>query len=338
MGGVCAGLAQEQPIGPGWVRAAFAAATLVGGLGLIAYLACWLIIPEERDPGSAGGVAWVVRLAQACTICAGLLVLAAVAAAGTLFGFGWIVAALAAVVLVGVLVLGTGLGPAWVLLPMAALTLPALGVAADGLRLRPDLAHLTVAPRVLAASTAGTVRAGLGTTLIDLRRTALPSSGVAVLKVQGGVRRTIIALPSDRCVHVTLQYRDKPFVAQVGAQLTGEVPVTGVKLFGRVVNAAAHPITSFGPASGAWLRIDFTSLGGSLYIRDYPASVDPDVDPDWPGYPVVLEPRPDTRGVPRRAAARLVAHWRARHAAQLRSQRLVGALMPGPCVPGGATG
>ena len=125
----------------------------------------------------------------------------------------------------------------------------------------------------------------------------------------------------------------------MAAQLTGVLPVTGAKLFGRVVNAGRGTIESSpGPSSSTSLRINFTSLGGSLYVRDYPASVDPEVEPDWPGYRVLPEPRPDIKGVPRRAAARLIAHWRTRHAAQVRSQRLIDALMPGPCAPGGAVG
>lgn len=183
------------------------------------------------------------------------------------------------------------------------------------------------------------MQAGLGTTLIDLRRTALPSSGMVTLRVEGGVRRTIIALPSDRCVHVRLDYQAKPFVAKVAAQLAGVVPVTGVELFGRVVNTGRGTIESTsGPTPGATLQIDFTSLGGSLYIRDYPAFVDPEVEPDWPGYRVFPEPRPDTKGVPRRAAARLIAQWRTRRAAQVRSQQRIDELMPGPCVPRGGVG
>lgn len=336
--GVCAGLARDRPVSLGWVRAAFVAATLVGGLGVVAYLACWLIIPGEGEEEPTGGVSWIVRLAQACAACAALAALGAAGATATVFGFGWAVAALTAAVLISVLVLWPRRGPAWALLPIAVLTLPSLAVAADGLHLQPELSHLTVAPRALSARAVDTVQAGLGTTLIDLRRTALPNSGVVALTVEGGVRRTIIALPSDRCVHVTLEYHAKPFVDQVAAQLTGALAVTGAKLFGRAIDGGRWTTSSFGSASGPWLRVDFTSLGGSLYIRDYPTSVDPEFDPDWPGYPVFPEARPDIRGVPRRAAARLIAHWQIRHAAQVRSQSLIDALTPGPCVRGGAVG
>jgi hypothetical protein len=91
----------------------------------------------------------------------------------------------------------------------------------------------------------------------------------------------------------------------------------------------------FYPGRGLVLRIDFTSAGGSLYVRDYPDSVDPDVHPDWPGYRVFPERRPDTTGVPKRAARKLIRAWRVRRRAEVRSQRLVDSLMPGPCATGG---
>jgi hypothetical protein len=73
-------------------------------------------------------------------------------------------------------------------------------------------------------------------------------------------------------------------------------------------------------------------------VRDYPDDVDPESEPDWPGYPVFPESRPDTTGTPKRAAQRLVRHWRVRHSAQLRSKRLVDALRPGPCAAKKANG
>ena len=84
------------------------------------------------------------------------------------------------------------------------------------------------------------------------------------------------------------------------------------------------------------LRIDFTSTGGSLYVRDYSDSVDPEAMPDWPGYPVFPEARPSTQGLSKGQARYEVASWRVRHAAEVRSQRLINSLMPGPCAIAGA--
>ncbi len=66
-------------------------------------------------------------------------------------------------------------------------------------------------------------------------------------------------------------------------------------------------------------------------MRDYPDIVDPASVPDWPGYPVSPEPRPNIAGTPKAAARRLLDNWRVRHREQLRSQRRIERLRPGPC-------
>ena len=66
-------------------------------------------------------------------------------------------------------------------------------------------------------------------------------------------------------------------------------------------------------------------------MRDYPDDVDPADQPDWPGYPVFLEERPDTTGLAAREAKRMVREWRARRKAQERSKQRIDALMGGPC-------
>ena len=45
--GVCAGIADYLAVDVTIVRVAFAVFTFLGGAGIPAYLACWLLIPEE---------------------------------------------------------------------------------------------------------------------------------------------------------------------------------------------------------------------------------------------------------------------------------------------------
>ena len=47
LAGVCAGLAKYLNVDVTVIRIIWALITLLGGSGIIAYLICWLIIPEE---------------------------------------------------------------------------------------------------------------------------------------------------------------------------------------------------------------------------------------------------------------------------------------------------
>lgn len=48
LGGVCAGLGNFFTIDPVLVRVLWAVSFFIGGVGLLAYLVAWIIIPEER--------------------------------------------------------------------------------------------------------------------------------------------------------------------------------------------------------------------------------------------------------------------------------------------------
>jgi signal transduction histidine kinase len=63
IGGVCAGLGAHLDIDPLLLRIAFGAATLASGVGLIAYLLAWILLPaEDAKAGSrAGAIAGAVR-------------------------------------------------------------------------------------------------------------------------------------------------------------------------------------------------------------------------------------------------------------------------------------
>jgi hypothetical protein len=331
---VCVGLAAVTRQSVGWIRAAFVVGALIGGLGIALYLACWLIIPVqgEGEGGARPGPTGVVVLAQACAACVALVVLAASGAAATVFGFGWVVVGIAAVILVGVLVGRPALGPAWALLPVAALTVPALAVAAGGLRLTTQVEASAVAPASAEAVAHHVYRGGLGTMFVDLRRTALPATGTVPLRIEAGLRRTIVALPADRCVHVVVHYVVHPFAARLTALLTAHQSIfSDVVVFGRFYDRSSDTVTPPGTRPGPVLDIAFSSQGGSLYVRDYPDALDPEIRPDWPGFQVHVEQRPDTRGVPRRAAKRLLRNWRARRAAEQANAGLVNSLLPGPC-------
>jgi phage shock protein C len=55
--GVCGGLGRYLGIDPVLLRIAFVVLALAGGGGVILYLVCWILIPEERPGEELGGSA-----------------------------------------------------------------------------------------------------------------------------------------------------------------------------------------------------------------------------------------------------------------------------------------
>jgi phage shock protein PspC (stress-responsive transcriptional regulator) len=336
LGGVCRGVGEARGISTGWLRVAVLALTMCGGLGAVLYLAAWLILPS-RSGQDVHGTRGIVVLAKALSELVGLAILAAAGAAATVFGFGWIVFGVAAATFVTTFSLRR-LGPGWALLPLVALTVPAAALAADGVQLAPtDGAHVVRVPAPALALHAGsrTYRSGLGTLLLDLRRTPLPHRGKLVLHIRAGIRRTIVALPSDTCVNVVVHPHVNPFPVRLASLLAGRDDHTfaDVFLFGSDDTGWLAPRSStlVRPRPGPTLEVDFSSEGGSLYVRDYPDHVNPDLDPYWPGFPVIPESRPDTRGLSRTLARREIRSWRARRIRELAAQRRYRSVVGGPC-------
>lgn len=344
IGGVCAGLATRWNVPVARVRLACVIGSLLLGLGLVVYLAAWLILPAEGDTDNSlgTGARAIVQIAQVCGALLGLAALGGAATVATVFGFGWVVFALAAALLVGTLVSWPRVKPAWVLLPIGALALPSVAMAASGVAIDPQMAPVTLAPRTVAELPDAPVRNGLGLIEVDLRETQWPASGRIPLRIEAGVRRTLVALPADRCVRVEVRQRAVPVATRVAGAMVGFADAggndglaatPGAQVFGALgyddlitapVRAARRPAPT--------LVIDYASDGGQLVVRDYPDEVDPSVEPDWPGYPVTVEPRPHTADLSRRETREQLRDWRARRPAQIRSQRRIERLLPGPCV------
>jgi phage shock protein PspC (stress-responsive transcriptional regulator) len=338
LAGVCAGIAAFRGLSVVWVRVAFVAGALLGGLGVGLYIACWLILPSADGAEQSSEQAGAVRLASACAAAAGLIVLALIAAVATVFGYGWIVFALAGACLV--LAALRRMSASWILMPVAALTLPAVAVAASSLRLAPQAGTRVLTAQNASALSRTVYSSGLGTMLIDLRRTSFPTGGTIPLTIRAGIRRTIVALPHNTCVHVVVHDQVHPFAGQLAALLDGHStpPFDALVLFGRVygatagtspdVNASTPPTKVPGPT----LEIDVVSQGGGVYVRDYPDDQAPSYSPDWPGFAVHIDSPPSKqleRG--QRRYERDLAYWRHRVAQERGWQRQLDTLMPGPC-------
>jgi phage shock protein PspC (stress-responsive transcriptional regulator) len=328
LGGVCAGLAARWGVPVARVRLGLLLACVVLGLGALVYVAAWLILPEDGIDGSQRPI---VLVAQAIGALLGIATLAAAAGAATIFGYGWVVFGAACLVLVGVLAGWARLGPAWALLPVGALVLPSVAMAVGGVRIEPSTSTKVLTPRTLADIPKGTLRSGLGLLTVDLRRTALPATGTIPLRIEAGPRRTLVALPHDRCVHVVVNQHGEPPALHLAGPFIRHYGQEAPRIFGsgRPPRFKTFRNTPKAPV----VEIDFITVGGSLVVRDYPDTVDPTSRPDWPGYPVFLEPRPETTGVARAEALTMLREWHARRKVQERDKKRIDRLMGGPCSP-----
>jgi phage shock protein C len=52
--GVCGGIGEYLRVDPPVIRLAFVGLTLLGGAGVVIYLAAWVVVPLEPEPGEAG--------------------------------------------------------------------------------------------------------------------------------------------------------------------------------------------------------------------------------------------------------------------------------------------
>lgn len=76
-GGVCGGLGRYLDVDPVLLRVAAVALALSGGLGVLAYLIAWIVIPEEAGPESEPPVPAVSRHGVALVVGTSLVALGA---------------------------------------------------------------------------------------------------------------------------------------------------------------------------------------------------------------------------------------------------------------------
>jgi len=289
LGGVCRGIATRWDVPVVQVRALFAAAAVLGGVGLLAYAACWLVLPADGADDSPALVRGLASLALIAAACAGLLTLAVAAGFATLFGFGWAVAVALGAFLVGTLAAWPVVRPTWVLLPLAAAALPAVAVAASGVRIAPQAGVVVVVPRTPDEIPASGYRTGLGDMLVDLRQLEATPDAVVPLRLDTGIGRTVVALPRDRCFDLDVTYRSGETGVRAARALLARVDwrwqrtVSSISLYGmRQPPARGHWTRRSSDPHAPTLRIDFASVDGELWLRDYPSATGPLYEPDWP--------------------------------------------------------
>ena len=337
LGGVCAGLPAIWGLGTNALRTVFVLAAFCGGIGIVLYLACWLVIPVGESDSDASANRGIVVVAWAAGALVGLVLIAAFSAAAAVFGLGWLAFGIACAAL-GVGLIGrTRIPSVAVLLTVAALALPAAAVALSPVRIALQSGRAVSRPARGSDLRHTVFRSGFGTLLVDLRHTQLPRSGSLPMHIDAGLRRTIVALPANRCVRVRVHYAVHTFVGQFATLLSGHqsAPFGDVVLFGDIYGGtqAKDPhgvVRSRADRDGLTLDIDFSSLGGGLFVRDYPDSVSPDRVPNWPGFVVTSNTHSYRRG---ELSKKQTSEYRRRLQVELRDRRFVNTRVAGPCVP-----
>jgi phage shock protein PspC (stress-responsive transcriptional regulator) len=281
--GVCRGLASRWDLNVVQVRALFVLASALAGIGVLAYVACWLVLPLDADGGDSPSlVRGMASLALLAAAAAGLATIAAAAAATTLFGFGWAVVVAATVFLVAALVAWPVVRPAWALAALAAALVPAVAVAASGVRIAPQSGLETHAPSTVSDIPRAGYRMGLGDLLVDLRRLEAPAGSVVPLRIDTGTGATVVALPTNRCFNLDVRYRTSEGWALTRHLSRRTYQKRGATFYGEGYPLAGHWRRTSSDPRAPTLKIDYTAVVGTLTVRDYPATTGPLYQPWWP--------------------------------------------------------
>lgn len=333
LAGVCCGVAARWNLPLSKVRLLFVLATVLGGVSLFLYAAFWLVLPSDNEldhsPLLLRGIS-SAALVSVAIVCLSLL--AATAAATTLFGFGWAVAVVAAIFLFGVLIIWPKINKWWVLLPLVAMVIPTVAVAVSGKRIAAQSGVVIRRPMIASDIPQSGYRMGLGDLLVDLRQFHETADATIPLTIHAGTGDTVVALPRDRCFNLSVDYKTHPSFGQFVQRhpwLTfyGDTQSQSQGHWERLSNDSKAPT----------LKIDFTALTGSLWIRDYPSSVGPLYDRSWPDS-VVQPPSPgDLRWAWREEVRRpaVKRRWRKWRKQVARFQRRLDVLDHGACARGG---
>lgn len=219
LAGVCGGIAERYGIESVIVRLAFLATLLIGGAGVLFYIAAAIVIPNPpagRDdaigaPGGAptsvgGGILRIlVTLAVALAVLCGLIVVGAVSFAATVFLGAW-PAAVLLVVLAALLavVARNRRSAATVLVLIVAIAAPAAAAVIADLSVDRSMGNRSERPGLVAEAAEG-YRLGLGEMTVDLRELRPRAGSTLDVPVRVDVGRAAIVIPDDRCIAWTIR-------------------------------------------------------------------------------------------------------------------------------------
>ena len=209
--GVAGGLAEQIGVDAIWVRIGFVVAALTGGLGLIAYPALAVIMPEDDGTGQPVDEGYGPRLARVLLVCvliaAALVVsagLAALAAWATATGHGVVVGGV--VIAVGLVIAATAFAGearrigAPLLGVALVLGLPAAAIAAADVQIDESVGQREYTPKTVADIPSDGYELGTGQLVVDLRELPWSPGSEVDLSTEVGLGQTIVSVPPNVCV------------------------------------------------------------------------------------------------------------------------------------------
>lgn len=219
LAGVCGGIAERYGIDTVIVRLAFLATLLIGGAGVLFYIAAAVVIPNPpagRDgaigpngTGSTsvgGGILRIlVTLAVALAVFCGLLAVASVTFAATVFFGAW-PAAVVLIVLAALLavIASNRRSAATVLVLIVAIAAPAAAAMIADLSVDRSAGDRSERPGLVEEAAEG-YRLGLGQMTVDLRELRPRRGSTLEVPVRVDVGRAAIVIPDDRCIAWTIR-------------------------------------------------------------------------------------------------------------------------------------
>ncbi|MBF6621651.1 MAG: PspC domain-containing protein [Patulibacter sp.] len=221
LAGVCGGIAERYGIDAVIVRLAFLASLLIGGAGVLFYIAAAIVIPNPPAgpggaiapahgvaPTTAGGniLRILVALAVACAVLCGLVAVIGISFATTVFFGAWPAAVV--LIVLGVLlavVAKNRRSAGTVLVLIVSVAAPAAVAVIADLSVDRSAGDRTETP-LTAAETSEGYRLGLGSLTVDLRELPLKAGSAPFeVPVRVDVGRAAIVIPDDRCVAWTIR-------------------------------------------------------------------------------------------------------------------------------------
>ncbi|MCL4287476.1 MAG: PspC domain-containing protein [Thermoleophilia bacterium] len=263
--GVCGGLGRYFDIDPVIIRIAFAVSVLIGGLGILAYLAMALFAPVDDGTGvpAEGGrgreIAQILGIfAIALVAIAGFAVLATGAALATGLGFGLPVAVVIVIIGIALAVSSFRGGARWLLVPALALSIGVGVAAAADLDLEGGIGDREHRPVSATAIPDDGYELGIGRLAVDLRGMSWSRKQVVSLTARVGAGQLVVAVPPGVCVVAD---------AHAGA---GDLVVAGQRADGADVDLA----TGDGATGRPQLRLDAAvDLGQITVVNDDDADI-----------------------------------------------------------------